>query len=126
MPFTSGSRMPDTGAATVSTVLNRNGLTFGNQLIRHMEQTTIQLNNPGTSNWNVQVTMNNMAVYLPSGFAFDNRGNLLVTTNRIESFLFPPYRMDFSGATGANFHIVKIPIGTNSYLRASSSTAEMS
>ena len=74
VPFTSGSRMPDTGAATVSTVLNRNGLTFGNQLIRHMEQTTIQLNNPGTSNWNVQVTMNNMAVYLPSGFAFDNRG----------------------------------------------------
>ena len=66
--------MPDTGAATVSTVLNRNGLTFGNQLIRHMEQTTIQLNNPGTSNWNVQVTMNNMAVYLPSGFVLDNRG----------------------------------------------------
>jgi sugar lactone lactonase YvrE len=52
--------------------------------------------------------------------AFDNLGNLWVTSNKLNTWFFGgtvPPAMDFSGASGANFRIVKLPVGTNSYMK---------
>lgn len=47
-------------------------------------------------------------------FAFDNKGNLLLTSNKL-SFFFSG-AMDFTGASGGNFRIISVPVGTVSYL----------
>jgi len=47
-------------------------------------------------------------------FGFDQQGSLLFTTNRLQ--LFFANTMDWSGASGANFRIMKIDIQGNSYL----------
>jgi len=101
---------------------NSDGMAFGSDgALYHSGLTTDTVyrlsdlkGNPGTDS--EVVAMDHVALWWPDTFAFDNAGYLWVTSNRIESFLFPPYRMDFSGRNGPNFHIVKIPVGTNSYL----------
>jgi len=46
-------------------------------------------------------------------FAFDNKGYLYFTSNRLQQF---PDNMSFTGQNGANFHIWKVFINANSYL----------
>eukprot|EP00450_Noctiluca_scintillans_P011742 CAMPEP_0194489036 /NCGR_PEP_ID=MMETSP0253-20130528/8734_1 /TAXON_ID=2966 /ORGANISM="Noctiluca scintillans" /LENGTH=423 /DNA_ID=CAMNT_0039329463 /DNA_START=45 /DNA_END=1316 /DNA_ORIENTATION=+ len=51
--------------------------------------------------------------------AFDNLGNLWLTSNKLNTWFFGatvPPAMDFSGASGANFRIMKVPVGSNSYM----------
>lgn len=80
-----------------------------------------QLRNPALANNKHTETPTIIAkeetLWWPDTFAFDNVGGLWVTSNRLESFLFPPYGMDFTGRHGANFHIIKIHVGTNSYIK---------
>lgn len=47
-------------------------------------------------------------------FAFDNTGGLLVTSNKLNVWFWQ--QMDFSGASGANFRISKLQVGTKSYI----------
>jgi sugar lactone lactonase YvrE len=57
--------------------------------------------------------------------AFDNRGNLWLTSNKLNTWSLGavlPHAMDFSGASGANFRIVKVPVGTNSYMQGQRSS----
>lgn len=49
-------------------------------------------------------------------FAFDGRGSMVVTSNRLDRWFFGG--MDFSGAAGANFRISKLNIGRDSYMSA--------
>eukprot|EP00756_Hemistasia_phaeocysticola_P048247 Hpha_TRINITY_DN22678_c0_g1::TRINITY_DN22678_c0_g1_i1::g.192777::m.192777 len=60
------------------------------------------------------------ALWWPDTFSFDNEGYLWVTSNKIDSILFPPWRMSvenwWNGKHGPNFHISKVYVGTNSYL----------
>jgi len=57
--------------------------------------------------------------------AFDNLGNLWLTSNKLNTWslgaVLPP-AMDFSGASGANFRIVRVPVGTNSYMQGQRSS----
>lgn len=52
-------------------------------------------------------------------FAFDNRGDLLFTSNRLSAFLSS--RMDFTGASGSNFRVIKSHVGTSSYMAVGAS-----
>lgn len=50
-------------------------------------------------------------------FAFDNANQALIfTSNRLSEYFFNT--MDFSGASGANMRVLRLPIGTTSYLTA--------
>lgn len=47
-------------------------------------------------------------------FAFDNAGNLLLTSNKLNGFF--GHELDLTGASGGNFRIISMPVGTNSYM----------
>lgn len=51
-------------------------------------------------------------------------GNLLVMTNKLH--LVVTGKMDFTGGSGNNFHLISIPIGANSYMYYSDSLSENS
>lgn len=75
VPFTtSGPRELDSGNSEVNVILNPNGLTFSNNVIRRMGLTQIQLLRPAATDWQLSATFNTMAVYLPGGFQFNHHG----------------------------------------------------
>ena len=47
-------------------------------------------------------------------YNFTISGNLIIVTNRLQ--LFGPTLYDFTGASGANFRIVYVKIGADSYM----------
>eukprot|EP00013_Stygamoeba_regulata_P025994 CAMPEP_0177650040 /NCGR_PEP_ID=MMETSP0447-20121125/11717_1 /TAXON_ID=0 /ORGANISM="Stygamoeba regulata, Strain BSH-02190019" /LENGTH=424 /DNA_ID=CAMNT_0019152857 /DNA_START=66 /DNA_END=1340 /DNA_ORIENTATION=+ len=103
---------------------NTDGMAFGSDgtlFFGGMETDTVYaLTAPYNAASATPLATDHQALWWADTMAFDNKGYLWVTSNRIESFLFPPYRMSmkgwFSGKNGPNFHICKIYVGTNSYL----------
>jgi len=55
-------------------------------------------------------------------FAWDNVGNLWMTTNKLNLWFFGeknsthPHGQDISGKSGANMRLIKVPVGTTSYM----------
>eukprot|EP00010_Vexillifera_abyssalis_P006486 CAMPEP_0201545610 /NCGR_PEP_ID=MMETSP0173_2-20130828/2066_1 /ASSEMBLY_ACC=CAM_ASM_000268 /TAXON_ID=218659 /ORGANISM="Vexillifera sp., Strain DIVA3 564/2" /LENGTH=356 /DNA_ID=CAMNT_0047954045 /DNA_START=187 /DNA_END=1257 /DNA_ORIENTATION=+ len=69
---------------------------------------------PLTNESQHQLVANHYSMDWADTFAFDNKGSLLFTTNRLEYFVNE--KMDFTGYSGANFRIWSVQIGENSYL----------
>ena len=53
-------------------------------------------------------------LWWPDTMAWDGDGNIRVSSNRLNLWFFGG--MDFTGRSGVNFHIVKLQVGTNSYM----------
>ena len=60
------------------------------------------------------VIANTSTTQWPDTFAWDQKGNLLFVSNKLQLFAFGG--MSFDGSDGSNFRIWSVPVGANSYL----------
>ncbi|CAK9037114.1 unnamed protein product [Durusdinium trenchii] len=102
---------------------NSDGMTFGADGFLYFGGLTMDSLlrwKPGTPlNETQQLAVDHEKLWWIDTFAWDNRGNLWLTSNRLNSWFFRdvvPPAMDFTGSSGANFRILKIPVGSNSYM----------
>merc|ERR1711972_529243 len=58
-----------------------------------------------------------MDLWWPDTLAFDNKGFIYSTSNRLSSAFFPPPKLNITG-TDVNFRIVKVYVGAKSYMCA--------
>lgn len=67
-----------------------------------------------TENTQFELTHNNDYLQWQDTFAFDNKGSIIMVTNRLQLF---PTQYDFTGNSGFNFHILSIFTNSYSYMQ---------
>jgi sugar lactone lactonase YvrE len=69
---------------------------------------------PGTPLEEAAMVANGDSLWWVDTFAWGGQGDMWVTSNRLNLWFFGG--MDFSGESGPNFRILKLDVGTNSYM----------
>lgn len=102
---------------------NSDGMTFGSDGFLYFGGLTLDSLfrwKPGTALAKCErLAVDHEKLWWIDTFAWDNRGNLWMTSNQLNTWFFRdvvPPAMDFTGSSGSNFRILKLAVGSNSYM----------